>query len=339
MQSLPKQDLSYQKLYQYLNTSIKANIMMAGLELDVFSKLKDYKTAGEAADELGAHRMNTQRFLDALVTIDLLEKKRGFYRNLPEAGVFLSADSPTYVGRLFEMVADTCIASPEEIAARVKYGPLDASEEEAFKSDDNWADFARISGSWAYGEVGMFVAGVVSSLEGASGFEKMLDLGGGNGVLSLYILDANPSMKSVVFDQPAVVDVTREFSREYGMEDRVDVIAGNYMEDELGGDYDLVFACSTLNFAKGVIGDLFEKVYDSLKPGGYFITFQDGMTNENTRPDTMLGHLVNTLSIEKDYSFPQGFLADVMAWTGFKSIRSRTVHTPMGPLDMDIARK
>ena len=43
--------------------------------------------------------------------------------------------------------------------------------------------------------------------------------------------------------------------------------------------------------------------------------------------------------MRRDVSFDQGFIADSMLRVGFKSVRSRTVDTDWGPMDLDIGRK
>jgi SAM-dependent methyltransferase len=123
------------------------------------------------------------------------------------------------------------------------------------------------------------------------------------------------------------------------MGDRVVVAAGDYMTDEIGQDYDLIWACSTLNFAKRDLDALIQKIHKALKPDGYFVSLQDGMTHEHTKPETMLGHLADQLTTGVDFSLDQGTVAESTLQCGFRYVRSRTIETPMGPLDMDIARK
>ena len=43
--------------------------------------------------------------------------------------------------------------------------------------------------------------------------------------------------------------------------------------------------------------------------------------------------------IGQDMGLDQGFIADSMLRAEFKSVRSRTLETPMGPMDLDIGRK
>jgi len=109
--------------------------------------------------------------------------------------------------------------------------------------------------------------------------------------------------------------------------------------DDIGTGYDLIRACATLNFARHDLDTLIGKVHCALNSGGVFIAFQDGMTHERTQPDTMLGHLGDALRSVQDFSFDQGEIAASMLRCGFRSVHSQTIDTPMGAMDLDIARK
>jgi hypothetical protein len=64
-----------------------------------------------------------------------------------------------------------------------------------------------------------------------------------------------------------------------------------------------IWASSTLNFAKWNLDVLIAKIYETVKPRGYFLSFQDGMTHEHTKPDTMPGHLADQLTTGDDFSW------------------------------------
>ena len=93
------------------------------------------------------------------------------------------------------------------------------------------------------------------------------------------------------------------YIREYGMEERVSVMAGDYLTGDIGQEYDLIWACATLNFARHNLDPVIGKIFNALNPGGLFISFQDGMTHEQTRPDTMLGHLGDAMRMDLDIAF------------------------------------
>jgi hypothetical protein len=63
------------------------------------------------------------------------------------------------------------------------------------------------------------------------------------------------------------------------------------------------------------------------------------MTDEHTKPGTMLGHLADQLITGVDFSLEQGAVAESALRCGFRWVQSRTIDTPMGPMDMDVARK
>jgi len=138
-------------------------------------------------------------------------------------------------------------------------------------------------------------------------------------------------MTGVVFDRPVVAAVANELIREYGLQERVSAKEGDYLVDDIGTGYDLIWACATLNFARHDLDTLIGKVHCALNSGGVFIAFQDGMTHERTQPDTMLGHLGDALRSVQDFSSDQGEIAASMLRWGFRSVHSKTIDTPMAP--------
>jgi len=339
MKPLPQVTEDFTELYDLISAQIRAKLMMAGLELKIFNVLTDFKPAAEVARGIGAHPENTRRFLDGLAMIDLVEKQAGLYRSRPAAGTFLVESSPAYLGSLFRLAQEMSVDSLANLTDLVTGGPPTSRPEADLWSEELWAAATRAGAGWVLGGVGQRVAGIVAKLPEFPNFKKMLDLGGGHGVFALYLVAAHPDMHGVVFDQPKVVPVAREFIREYGLEDRLIVSGGDYATDDIGRGYDLVWASATSNFVKHEMDAMLTKIYTALNPGGIFISFQDGMTHEQTRPDTMLGHLGHTLSTGMDLFLDQGFVAETALKCGFRSVRSRTLETPMGAMDMDIAHK
>lgn len=60
----------------------------------------------EACDLIGAlglHARSAHDFLDALVALQLLDRKGSGYENTPETSLFLDKGKPSYVGGLLEM--------------------------------------------------------------------------------------------------------------------------------------------------------------------------------------------------------------------------------------------
>ena len=343
MKTLPTVDISYRPLHEMSMGPLKAALLNYAIDLKIFDELTRPATGEQIAARLGTDEGNTRRFLNALSTLDLLEKKNGQYRNRPISDTFLVSDSPSCIAPLLKQTQDSRLNPLDQIGQLVKNGPLDMQQQVDFSDEAIWMEEAKTSAGWVLGGAGPIVADIVSALPEFNRFEKMLDLGCGHGVFSLYILSRHPSLSSVLLDRPTVLEAASYFCETYGLPDRVSFLPADYMKDRICDDpengYDLVFASATLNFAIHRFDDMMQKIYDALKPGGYFVSFQDGMTHEQTRPDTMLGAVVPAMMSGADYFFPQGMIAESAARCGFQSIRSRTVATPVGEMDVDIARK
>jgi hypothetical protein len=73
-------------------------------------------------------------------------------------------------------------------------------------------------------------AAAVAEAYDFSGFRTVVDVGGGNGALLMGILQANPGVRGVVFDQPHVAERAKAHLAEAGMAERCDVTGGSFFE-------------------------------------------------------------------------------------------------------------
>ncbi len=119
----------------------------------------------------------------------------------------------------------------------------------------------------------------------------------------------------------------------------MEVLAGDYNLDPIGEGYDLIWASATLNFARENMDSVMKKIYEALNPGGLFVNLSEGLTDEGTKPDFYVLCTVGWAMNGPMMAFEQGFIADAMLNAGFRSVRSRTLRTGWGPMDIDIARK
>lgn len=338
MKELPEIQNSWGDLYDLLILGAQSNLFVKALEWKIFDHLAEAVSAQKVAEKLKSHHRNTELFLNSLAGMELITKRNGLFCNTDKGNEFLVSNSPTYMGAFFLYINDWSRNLIPTIDSLVKNGPPE-QQEVNMSNGELWSESARSSAAYQYCGEAQHIARIVAALPEFSKMKLMLDLGGGAGFYSMVIVNAHPSMKGVIFEQPPVAAVTREFIKEYQMDARVSVMEGNYLNSNLGGPYDLIFASSTLNFYKNNLNELFSKVYCSLNPGGIFITHQDGVKNERTQP---VSHIIEFLLPEllgSDFAFEQGKIAETMLHAGFRSVRSFTRHSNIGDMDVDIARK
>lgn len=231
MKQLPESKGNYGRFWRMLMGAMPAEILMSALDMGVFELLDEFRPAEEVAQRLDLHPENTRRFLDSLVTVDLLEKRNGLYRNLQDTADFLREGTPLYLGDLLRFSRGICVDPLKELPKLLREGPAPGPGVE----DENlWAEACRSNTAWVFGETGRSMAGIISELDGFPGFERMIDLGGGHGVFTLYFVQAHPSMKGVVFDRPAITRVAAEFIAEYGMTERVASVRSLSIDTPMG---------------------------------------------------------------------------------------------------------
>jgi predicted TPR repeat methyltransferase len=337
MKKLPEVNLTYEKLYMMLIEPIRSQLLLTAIKLKVFNVLYKPKASKDVAKDLDTHPRNTRIFLDSLAAIDLLQKKKGLYRNSPIAQAFLAENSPTYLGRVLPfMKADEEFL--QSLPKLVKEGPLPPPEKPPFSIEELVKGVAIMADVEKSGYAQEAV-NILLELPEFPTFRKILDLGGGPGLTGMAIVDAHPSMKGVIFDLPPVVEETKRYIEEYEMKDRMEVLGGDFNRDSIGEGYDLVWASGVLQFAVE-IDTVVRKVYEALNPSAVLVSlFPFGETHEGTKPESIVLSLLSMALMGQEVGVKQGYVAESMLRVGFRSVCSRKINTFMGPMELDIGRK
>jgi SAM-dependent methyltransferase len=249
--------------------------LLTAFELDLFTALaSEARTSEEVAGAIGADPRATDRLMNALVALDLLEKENGRFRNSPQAEKYLVKGRPDYLGGLGHTnhLWDTW----SRLTAVVRAGhPAGLGNTD--QRDDDWlrpfiAAMHMRAGQGAQQVVGML------DLDGVS---RVLDVGGGSGAYAMAFVRARRGISAVVFDLPKVVPLTRMYIQQEGLTAEVGTMVGNYLQDPLGEGYDLVFMSAVIH--SNSVNDirlLFGRAARALRPGGQLVV-QEFLINED----------------------------------------------------------
>ncbi|GAA0738857.1 class I SAM-dependent methyltransferase [Clostridium oceanicum] len=341
MNQFPKVDKGLEKLSEMIYAPMYTKILFAGIELDIFSQLEELKTYKEISEKLELHSSNTRYLLDALTSIDLLEKSEGFYKNKEIASKYLVKSSNLFIGTYIRMLSSTSGFDDIDIVKLTKEGPISESDdkEAVEESYELYGDYTQMIKTGQKVGRANEIADLVSSLPEFNNFNKMLDLGGGPGLIAMAITKRHHGIQSVVFDTPEVSKIAEESIKEYGLEERVKVLSGDYLNDSIGEGYDFILASGTLNFAKHDLDSVIKKIYDALNPKGVFMCISEGLINEKTKPKEMVVGWLPSFLKGYDFSLEQGEVSDAILRNGFENVYKRTFNSVMGEMDVDIARK
>lgn len=102
------------------------------------------------------------------------------------------------------------------------------------------------------------------SLYDLSDYEKIIDIGGGEGYFVAEVLAQNPQQKGILLDQPSVVENADKVFAEYAVADRAAAVGGDFFA-EIPNDCDAYFVCRTLlNWSDEDAIKLLNNVYDNM---------------------------------------------------------------------------
>src|ERR1700750_1037812 len=78
--------------------------LLSAVEMELFTELaKHPETLPELSPRLRLHPRSAPDFLDALVSLNFLERRDGTYYNTPSTDLFLDKRKPSYIGGILEM--------------------------------------------------------------------------------------------------------------------------------------------------------------------------------------------------------------------------------------------
>ena len=266
-------------LMQQIRSFQESRVLLTAIELDVFSAVGSGATAAEAAARLKADVRATEMLLNVLVSMGLLLKANGIFRNTPVSTRYFVKGSPDdaraalmHTVNLWERwsTLTDCVRKGTAVDSR---GTSERGEQ--------WTT-AFIS---AMHRNALERAPVVMQAIGIEGIARMLDVGGGSGAYSIAFARANARLTAEILDLPAVVRIAQSYIEQAGMSPRIKTRIADLRTDPLGKDYDLVFVsaiCHMLSFKENE--DLVKRCYDALAPNGRLVVQEFFLEEDKTGP-------------------------------------------------------
>ncbi len=278
-----RDDASITKLLEMVYGYQKSRALFTACQLDIFSTIgTDYKTASEIAITLNTDKRATQRLLDALCALELLEKRVDKYTNSTISLRFLVKSKPEYMSimnyssRLWDSWGTLTEAVKTGMNPNIKqikdYTP---EETEDFIDAVHWRS-------------SLLAEDIVKMID-LTNVNRVLDLGGGVGDYAIEFVNAKPSIRSTIFTFPNCAPFTQDYldyikNREAA--DKVNIITGDIFTDDIGKDYDLVFLSFVFQHQdiwKNI--ELARKVHSSLNFGGKIVIQDLLIDDKRTSPE------------------------------------------------------
>jgi SAM-dependent methyltransferase len=164
---------------------------------------------------------------------------------------------------------------------------------------------------------------------------RLLDLGGGSGVVSFALLRKWDQMTSVVMDVESVCRTGREIAAENQLEDRITYLAGNFLNVDLPSGFDLVLLCDVSAFDQA----LFRRIHAVLNENGRFAIVDKFAQSRTCAPPSRLMwaflHSLESPAQSVDYITAE-MVQDQLQQAGFRDISASPVpHKDHLPWNID----
>jgi hypothetical protein len=309
--------------------------MLAGMQLDVFTPLKDGPLpCPSVAHAIGVNPEKLRPLLYALVQAGLLTVEDGRFANTPEADRYLVRGRPAYLRGTHELYTDMWSAALG-VGRSIRADAPQARHDWSAMPDEELAAIFRglHGGALATGRL-------LAESEKLAGFRHLLDVGGGSGGLAIAACQACPTLRATVVDLPKIAAIARGFVAEARLADRVEVMADDVLQHPPAGSYDVaVFRNLIQVLSRDQAQQALSNVGAKIEAGGTIYIVGHVLDDSRLAPANAVGINLVFLSIyDGGQSYTEGEHRAWLAEAGFAQVEVRYGAGPVGSTVI-VARK
>jgi len=348
------------ELFDLIQAPIRWQLVQFSLKKQIFDQLQSPLSADQMSVKMGWQPGNTERYLNALCSMQLLSKKSAdpsdsdftqssgpclFYLT-EESRRLLTQQSPEYLGHTLLHMACTRHHQLDQLEQLLSGDIKTADSNKKMDQESFWRQASLNLLGFHQSIATNTTMTLLTQLPEWPKIHSILDLAGGSESLAQYIQQAYPDKHVSLLELPACAQqiakrTGKQPSRaDQNTHDRISpdrLIYADYNQWQPDQSYDLIWCSMTLYYAKE-LPRLLRQLLNSLNPGGMLISFHEGLTEHRTQPmEHVIGRLMPAMQ-GQDMSFNHNEIAETMQHAGFKCIESQTIHTSYGQFQMDIAR-
>ena len=317
-------------------------VLFAAIDRGVFAAVEESEQSNNRSiDQLAeickCNKRGLRLLLDACVAEGLLEKDGETYCNTSAGKAALVPGGPADLTRAIRYNRDVYPAWGKLAEFAFTGRPVERPEVHLGENEERTKAFAAAMFGRAMG-IGKSVVGMVApflasaTTRDASGTVRVLDLAGGPGAYAILMCQANPGMRCVTVDLPAISAEAKGYVAQFGLADRIECRAGSYHTDEYEPEaYDAVTIFGALHQeSPAQIVDILKRANRALKPGGRLLVLDMMTDRTHTAPKFSALFAVNmALTTANGWVFSDEELKGWMREAGFEPGETHPVPPPM----------
>ena len=299
-------------------------VLHAGNRLDIFNRLDGQaKDLDTLTQETGADRRCLGALLSALVAIDFLDRDGDTFMNNQFSQTFLTSSSKFYQGGIVYMF-ENWYEAWGGLYNTVMTGKPSALMHQAY-TDEETRNYMMGMHNRALSQ-----SDVLTSMIDLTGKKQLMDVGCGPATFAVKFCERYDGLNAVAMDREQNLKIAQEIVDMYGMNDRVELRAGDYNTDDLGSGNDAMLLSSMTNQESPEnIKKLLKKCYDSMNPDGVIMIQEQLLHADKKGPElaALIGvnQIINTVG---GSSYSTAEMEAMLAEVGFVDIKSEQMAPP-----------
>jgi len=219
-------------------------------------------------------------------------------------GSLLSADDP-----VLEQIRRAFLANEPVQPRAVIMEELPMEEIRGFITSMHSLTFAAASG--------------LAGQEAFARIQKLLDVGGGSGSLSLAIAASQQGIQCTIMDLEPVCVIARENVAQYGFEDRIMIAVVDMFQDSWPTGYDgVLFGNIFHDWDVNTCKLLAQRTFEILEPGGSIFLHEMPLNDMKDGPLTVACFSISMLLHEKGKQYTLSEFEEMLTSVGFFDFRS-----------------
>ena len=316
-------------LFAAIDRGVFAAIEKLGAPLSTSTSNLDLIAAACGCDTRGMRLL-----LDACVAEGLLEKNGETYCNTSAGKAALVPGGPADLTKAIRYNRDVYPAWGKLAEFAFTGQPVERPEVHLGENEERTKAFAAAMFGRAMG-IGKSIVPMLGMRDEGRGKReevRVLDLAGGPGAYAILMCQANPGMKCVTVDLPAISAEAKGYVAQFGLADRIECRAGSYHTDEYEPEaYDAVTIFGALHQeSPAQIVDILKRANRALKRGGRLLVLDMMTDRTHTAPKFSALFAVNmALTTANGWVFSDEELKEWMREAGFEPGETRPVPPPM----------